>query len=33
MSRDRHVLETLGKARVVIEDGKVVEVGKPQTVR
>ena len=30
MSRDRHVLETLGKARVVIEDGKVVEVGKPQ---
>jgi putative methanogenesis marker protein 8 len=29
MSRDRHVLETLGKARVVIEDGKVVEVGKP----
>ncbi|HID20064.1 MAG TPA: DUF2099 family protein [Methanophagales archaeon] len=29
MSKDRHVLETLGKARVVIEDGKVVEVGKP----
>jgi putative methanogenesis marker protein 8 len=29
MSGDRHVLETLGKARVVIEDGKVVEVGKP----
>jgi putative methanogenesis marker protein 8 len=30
MSRDRHVLETMGKARVVIEKGKVVEVGRPQ---
>lgn len=29
MSRDRHVFETLGKARVVIEDGEVVEIGKP----
>jgi putative methanogenesis marker protein 8 len=29
MKRDRHVLETLGKARVVVEDGKVVEVGSP----
>ncbi|HSV42051.1 MAG TPA: methanogenesis marker 8 protein [Methanomassiliicoccales archaeon] len=25
----RHVIEALGKARVVIEDGKVVEVGEP----
>ena len=25
----RHVMECLGKARVVIEDGKVVEVGEP----
>ena len=29
MKRDRHVFETLGKARVVVEDGKVVDVGKP----
>ena len=29
MNKDRHVLETLGKTRVVIENGKVVEVGKP----
>lgn len=29
MKRDRHVFETLGKARVVVEDGKVVEVGSP----
>jgi len=29
MKKDRHVLETLGKTRVVVEDGKVVEVGKP----
>ena len=26
----RHVMECLGKARVVIEDGKVVEVGEPR---
>lgn len=26
----RHVLEALGKARVIVEDGKVVEVGDPQ---
>ncbi len=26
---ERHVFETLGKARVVVEDGKVVEVGTP----
>ncbi len=25
----RHVMEALGKAKVVVEDGKVVEVGKP----
>ena len=25
----RHVLEALGKTRVVVEDGKVVEVGEP----
>jgi len=29
MEKDRHVFETLGKARVVVEDGKVVEVGSP----
>jgi len=27
---DRHVIEALGKARVVIKDGKVIEVGKPE---
>ena len=27
---DRHVIEAIGKTRVVIEDGKVVEVGEPQ---
>ncbi|MFA5311806.1 MAG: methanogenesis marker 8 protein [Methanomassiliicoccales archaeon] len=26
----RHVIEALGKTRVVIEDGKVIEVGEPQ---
>jgi len=30
MTKDRHVMEALGKTRVVIEDGKVVEVGEPQ---
>jgi len=29
MGKDRHVLETLGKTRVVVENGKVVEVGNP----
>lgn len=29
MKRDRHVFETLGKAKVVVEDGKIVEVGTP----
>ena len=27
--KDRHVLEALGKAYVVVEDGHVVEVGEP----
>ncbi len=27
---DRHVIEALGCARVVIEDGKIVEIGEPQ---
>ena len=27
---DRHVMEALGRTRVVIEDGKVVEVGEPR---
>jgi putative methanogenesis marker protein 8 len=27
---DRHVLEALGKTRVVVQDGKVVEVGEPR---
>lgn len=27
---DRHVIEALGKTRVVIKDGKVIEVGMPQ---
>ncbi|TFG56961.1 MAG: DUF2099 family protein, partial [Methanomassiliicoccus sp.] len=30
MTKDRHVMEAMGKTRVVIEDGKVVEVGEPQ---
>jgi putative methanogenesis marker protein 8 len=29
--KDRHVMEALGKTRVVVEDGKVVEVGEPRT--
>ncbi|GFO96384.1 methanogenesis marker protein 8 [groundwater metagenome] len=29
--KDRHVMEALGKTRVVVENGKVVEVGEPQT--
>ena len=29
MKKERHVFETLGKARVVVENGKVVEVGTP----
>lgn len=27
---DRHIFEALGKTRVVVENGKVVEVGEPQ---
>lgn len=27
---DRHVIEALGKTRVVVEDGKVIEVGTPE---
>lgn len=27
---DEHVIEAMGKARIVIKDGKVVEVGEPQ---
>lgn len=30
MTKDRHVLEALGRARVVVENGKVVEVGPPR---
>ncbi len=33
MKMTRHVTECLGKTRVVIEDGKVVEVGKPMVDR
>ena len=29
MGKDRHVFETMGKTRVVVENGKVVEVAKP----
>lgn len=29
--KDRHVMEALGKTRVVVENGKVVEVGQPRT--
>lgn len=29
MKKDRHVLECLGKARVVVEDGEVIEVEEP----
>lgn len=29
--KDRHVMEALGKTRIVVEDGKVVEVGQPRT--
>jgi putative methanogenesis marker protein 8 len=29
MSSDEHIMETTGRARVVIRNGKVVEVGKP----
>ena len=27
---DEHVIEALGKTRVVVRDGKVVEVGEPK---
>lgn len=26
----RHVMECLGKTRVVVEDGKITEIGEPQ---
>ena len=29
MTRDRHVLEALGKTKVVVENGNVIEVGQP----
>lgn len=29
--KDRHVMEALGKTRVVVENGKVIETGEPQT--
>ncbi|MFQ6057217.1 MAG: methanogenesis marker 8 protein [Methanosarcinales archaeon] len=29
--KDRHIMEALGKTRVVVEEGKVVEVGDPRT--
>ncbi len=29
MKKDRHVFETLGKARVVVENERVIDVGKP----
>lgn len=29
--KDRHVMEALGKTRIVVENGKVVEVGEPHT--
>jgi putative methanogenesis marker protein 8 len=29
MTKDRHVFETLGRTKVVVENGKVVEVGTP----
>jgi len=29
MKKDRHIFETMGKAGVVVENGRVVEVGKP----
>lgn len=29
MGKDRHVFETMGKTRVVVENGKVIEVGRP----
>ena len=30
--RKRHVIEAMGKTKVVIEDGKVVSVGKPAVI-
>ncbi|KAB2945643.1 MAG: DUF2099 family protein [Candidatus Methanoperedens sp.] len=29
--KDRHIMEALGKTRVVVENGKIVEVGEPMT--
>ena len=31
MAKDRHVMEALGKTRVVVENGKVIEVNEPMT--
>ncbi|MFQ6063537.1 MAG: methanogenesis marker 8 protein [Methanosarcinales archaeon] len=31
MTKDRHIMEALGRTRVVVENGKVVEVGEPMT--
>jgi len=28
--KDRHIIEALGKAKVIIEDGKVIYVGEPE---
>lgn len=30
MVKDRHVIEALGKAEVIIEDGEIISVGEPQ---
>ena len=30
MAKDRHVMEALGKTRVVVENGKVIEVSEPR---
>ncbi|HID26904.1 MAG TPA: DUF2099 family protein [Methanosarcinales archaeon] len=31
MTKDKHIMEALGRTRVVVENGKVVEVGEPMT--
>jgi putative methanogenesis marker protein 8 len=28
-SKDEHIIEAIGKCRVVVRDGKVIEIGKP----
>ena len=30
MTKDKHVIEALGKARVTIENGKITDVGEPE---